>query len=157
MDALDDVGDLLNERAYRRALALAHASGLDWAAWALGLTAPCKCSLHDFFGLTWVRENGVYTCRKCDAEPLLQPIPASIEDLHAPYREDCKRRGVAPGPLPSLLFRSPQCWWDVYDDGYAAIQPGTLHVQINSSGKKQISSKCYFKIYSLLKVSLTPQ
>lgn len=79
---------------------LAHACGLDWGAWALGYKQT--------------PEGEKILARLLDGEPASPaertiimrgadpvPAPARIEDTHEPYRVDCRRRGVEPGPMPS--------------------------------------------------------
>ena len=115
----------MNERAYRRALALAHACGLDWAAWAMGTTVRCPRERDDFYGNTWGYFDGrVAWCRRCDQASTPIPVPARIEDLHAPYLADCERRGVAPGPLPSLEHNADGVAWCVTPHGHWSISVG---------------------------------
>lgn len=75
-------------RAWQVAIALALESGLDWARWARG--AP-RSSGYSRDGIFWGGDGA--------------PVPAPW-DADA-YRADCARRGVDPGPLPSLEHDNP--------------------------------------------------
>ena len=101
--------------AYHRTVALAHACGLDWAAWALGLTAPRQaCPKCGGVG-NIITDRGQPQCMACahsppslgssgEAPPI--PVPERIKDLHAPYLADCERRGVQPGEMPAMDWHS---------------------------------------------------
>lgn len=122
--------------AYKRALALAHACGLDWAAFALGLTmTECTCDDTDApppdeRGMPRLHRSA--HCRRHNPQPL--PVPARIEDLHAPYLEDCKRRGVKPGPLPDLKWDDGRVNWKVGGFDPYFIPKDTIQIGVNGFG-----------------------
>lgn len=141
--------------AYRRAVALAHACKLGWAAFALGLTVTeCTCDDSDApppdeRGMPRFHRSA--HCRRHNPQPL--PVPARIEDLHAPYLEDCKRRAVKPGPLPTLLqlatpITNSDIAWRIDDTpepfgiGHARIwlMPSGTAVDVHTDGTVQIDS-----------------
>ena len=117
--------DAPNPRAWRVATALAGEAGLDWAAWARGESAV-TCPVCDGHG----GENyGVDSspCGCCDAEGVVtlnrarefaafvdaDPVPWDADA----YRADVARRGVEPGPMPSLHGRTVNGLdWCVFDN-----------------------------------------
>ncbi len=85
--------------AWRVAAALALACGLDWGRWVAGRDGWCgrRTCPPDLDG----------QCR-CASPPVPDPSDA------AAYLADCARRGVEPGPLPSLEYRpGAGLWWAV--------------------------------------------
>ena len=77
-----------NPRAWAVATALAAESGLRWGRWAIGFDAVANT---------------------------YKPVPAPW-DADA-YRADCARRGVEPGPMPSLHGRTVNGLdWCVFDN-----------------------------------------
>jgi len=129
----------MNERAYRRALALAHASRLDWAAWAMGLKPSAEAFA---LRLRLVSGEPLTSDEKAVAfgsDLAALPVPARMDDLHAPYLADCERRGVAPGPLPSLgyynvdgFLSSTRVSWEVHEL-FVAISVGGLSIAVRSA------------------------
>jgi len=98
-------------RQWRIAAALAHACGLDWGKWAMGLTKPRPY---------WPGKSESDKWERDPVTPLDDPSDAEA------YRSDCARRGVEPGPLPSLSgvtptgieWRvSPHADWVTFDKG----------------------------------------
>lgn len=86
--------------AWRVAAALALACGLDWGRWARSRRPNPNCDL--CWGRGGERDGDVpdqwYPC-EC-----LRPVPDPSDG--AAYLADCARRGVEPGPLPSLSWAS---------------------------------------------------
>ncbi|MBK8720581.1 MAG: hypothetical protein IPN32_38610 [Deltaproteobacteria bacterium] len=85
--------------AWRVAAALALACNLDWGRWVAGRDGWCgrRTCPPDLDG----------QCR-CASPPVADPSDA------AAYLADCARRGVEPGPLPSLEYRPDAgLWWAV--------------------------------------------
>lgn len=106
-----------NPRAWAVAAALAAESGLDWAAWARGETIipPCLYCGEPAVGTD---EDGEQTCGdECSAVLTaddfcaVTPVPAPW-DADA-YRADAARRGVEPGPMPSLEYDDGRTRWSV--------------------------------------------
>ncbi|MBK8241644.1 MAG: hypothetical protein IPK74_39555 [Deltaproteobacteria bacterium] len=85
---------------WRVAAALALACGLDWGRWAAGRDGWCgrRTCPSDFDG----------QCQ-CASPPVADPSDAGA------YLADCARRGVEPGPLPSLSWTSEdgRAGWEV--------------------------------------------
>lgn len=101
---------------------LAHACGVDWGRWAIGLTAPCRCAPYrGDHGLG----SRLYHSSECPTEEAARergnrygvcevtyrlrraiPIqaPENIHDTHEAYREDCRRRHVEPGQMPAWAW-----------------------------------------------------
>ncbi len=108
--------------AWRVAAALALACGLDWGRWAAGLTAepeprtidpwttmPCDaCGCEHQATRSRTKIARVFLCGACEAVGATgwtaTPV-ADPSDVDA-YLDDCARRGVEPGPLPSLSWTS---------------------------------------------------
>lgn len=93
--------------ARRVAAALALACGLDWGRWAAGLTADrCTCGLARVAGDA--ATNKLSHCSPCGVYDPPTPVadPFKVEA----YLADCARRGVEPGPLPTMRYAP--CWAD---------------------------------------------
>lgn len=105
----------------------------DLARWARGETAPrpertvgpwsritcdaCGCDYQAtrFRALT----RSAFLCDRCDALGLQGWVPTSVPDpldVEA-YRADCARRGVEPGPLPSLAYVDDRVEWGWFGSG----------------------------------------
>lgn len=156
--------------AYRRALALARACDLDWARFALGLTVTeCTCDPNDWFGMNVLghaRLERSASCLRHNPQPL--PVPARIDDLHASYIEDCKRREVETGPMPSLKWRfvppcefpRPVVQWTVErmfsfavdssgpSDASVKIWVGVLEASVGPSGVVRVGTSAGFGVSS---------
>ncbi len=94
--------------AWRVAAALALACNLDWGRWARSRRPNPNCDL--CWGRGGERDGDVpdqwYSC-EC-----LRHVPDPSDA--AAYLADCARRGVEPGPLPSLEYRPDAgLWWAV--------------------------------------------
>ncbi|MBK6920443.1 MAG: hypothetical protein IPH07_23790 [Deltaproteobacteria bacterium] len=108
--AATPVHTLSNITAWRVAAALALACGLDWGRWAVGLTAeiPTTPGLDcdeccGWGGYTDHLSDQWYSCSRGCATPADRArVPVSDPSDADAYRADCARRGVEPGPLPSL-------------------------------------------------------
>lgn len=123
----------LSPLAWHRAVALAHACGLDWGAWALGYKPTPEGALiiaRTLGGMTPTDREREVVLRGTD--PI--PVPARIEDTRAPYLADCRRRGVEPGELPALWWSSASndvAWSVSSDDGDETyIRVGHLRVAL---------------------------
>lgn len=110
--------------AWRVAAALALACKLDWGRWAagLGVLAEQKSAA---YSAEWRRCRSLgYSADLADAQAEAAmdavdgPVPvADPSDVDA-YLADCARRGVEPGPLPSLSWTSEdgRAGWEVTED-----------------------------------------
>ncbi|MGL5912272.1 MAG: hypothetical protein ACRCZP_19865 [Phycicoccus sp.] len=108
-------------RAWRVAIALALALPWppDWALWASGDTAS-ECCSYCLITLGGVDDDDdpSFVCPRCDNPPV--PVPAPW-DVPA-YLADCERRGVEPGPLPSLEWTGPDgLGWRVEPRDYPRV------------------------------------
>lgn len=120
---------------------LAHACGLDWGAWALGYKQT--------------PEGEKILARLLDGEPASPaertiimrgadpvPAPARIEDTHEPYREDCRRRNVEPGPMPSWSWRiRPNL-----DDDMGIDVGERVHINVNSLFAESVATMEVWKV-----------
>lgn len=106
--------------AWRVAAALALACGLDWGRWAAGLTADVRMvpfRYDDGFpvceGWCLWPDDGACPLYVSEAEARAHAVP-DPSDVAA-YLADCARRGVEPGPLPSLSWTSEdgRAGWEV--------------------------------------------
>lgn len=119
----------------RVAVALAGEAGHDWARWALGLTAPPQCSV--CFGVghpalyDGTSNDRLRGCLKPLDCAVSQPTPVPDPLDTAAYLADCERRGVAPGPLPSVEWYSSDepLAWQVCPCGNIRIECGAITAQ----------------------------
>ncbi len=98
--------------AWRVAAALALACGLDWGRWARSRRPNPNCDL--CWGRGGERDGDVpdqwYPC-EC-LRPVADPFNVDA------YLADCARRGVEPGPLPSLEY------WDASTGVFFRVNAG---------------------------------
>lgn len=117
------MSDAPNSTAWAVATALAYESGLDWAAWARGETSyvgVCPCCSREYLARTHTHCPPCFEGTSFDTDIRLRtkctPVPAPW-DTDA-YRADCARRGVEPGPLPSLSWTGEDGFgWEVSEHG----------------------------------------
>lgn len=89
-------------QANRRAAYLALECDLDWGRWA---TTPIPSQEIVAFLADPTDPSKRDAARAAATRGLVYPaVPEDITEWHAPYLAECERRGVTPGPLPSL------CW-----------------------------------------------
>lgn len=128
------------------AAALAAKCGLDWGRWALGLTAhegKCGHCIHKAHsGMCSGRNGGTaYPCpcfHGCTTGPVAEPWDAEA------YKADCARRGVEPGPLPSLRYRGNGVRWRVLwlAPKRVAIEVGDAMVEVWSPTRVIATGMC---------------
>lgn len=119
-------------RAWAVAIALARESKLGWGDWASGETADprpaswwctrCERAGNPEFGShtpTWATRAYCRVCihefvdptMRADGTPIPVPAPWDVDA----YLADCARRGVEPGPLPSLSWTGEDGFgWEVH-------------------------------------------
>lgn len=138
-----------NITAWRVAAALALACGLDWGRWAAGLTADVRMvpfRYDDGFpvceGWCLWPDDGACPLYVSEAEARAHAVPDPSDG--AAYLADCARRGVEPGPLPSLEYGrcGDRVWWAVFNEhrglsvcigtgcrnGWIVNSDGTVHL-----------------------------
>lgn len=105
-----------------------HEPTRDLAAWARGETAPRPHGMCTMgvgcreAGACWAIEEGL--AEGCPLVHLQTPVPDPL-DVEA-YRADCARRGVEPGPLPSLKY-----------DGGSVVRwrvESTVYIEVGDAG-----------------------
>lgn len=117
--------------AWRVAAALALACGLDWGRWARSRRPNPNCDL--CWGRGGERDGDVpdqwYPC-EC-LRPVADPFNVDA------YLADCARRGVEPGPLPSLEYATREVAWVV-----APERDGTVdYVAVRAGGGIEVSTQ----------------
>lgn len=127
-----------NITAWRVAAALALACGLDWGRWAAGLTADVRMvpfRYDDGFpvceGWCLWPDDGACPLYVSEAEARAHAVPDPSDG--AAYLADCARRGVEPGPLPSLEYTTRHVAWVVTVDvdgtiDYVAVRVGGIEM-----------------------------
>lgn len=127
--------------AWKIAAALAAKSGLDWGRWASGHPSPriLEATASEIEHAKWalaMHDRGEYNVTPTTARWLaeyraLTPTPVPDPSDVEAYKADCARRGVEPGPLPSLSGVTPSgLRWGAQGHRVAFFgeQPGALAV-----------------------------
>ena len=149
--------------AWRVAAALALACKLDWGRWAagLGVLAEQKSAA---YSAEWRRCRSLgYSADLADAQAEAAmdavdgPVPvADPSDVDA-YLADCARRGVEPGPLPSLEYTTRHVAWVVTVDvdgtiDYVAVRVGGIEMSTHEDHPQW--SACQVSICSAADLAL---